>query len=99
KIVLVDLNKLGFNLDLLRLGSVRLVNQGIDHIQVILRVANDQHTGVRPERRAGDVGAAIWQSNGGELNAHALQHRFGVSATDELTVVQQMLPGSASSLN
>src|SRR5262249_44792916 len=64
-------------------------DQCIDHVQIILCVANDQRAAVWPERRA----CAPW-----ERDAHALQHCLRICAADQLAVIIQGLSRGGSAL-
>src|SRR5207247_10733290 len=77
QIILCDLDKLRLDLDLFRNGDVRLFNQCIDQIQIILRVTNDQTAALRKK-----VGASAFRER------HALSFEKFLSPF----AVYQLLP-------
>src|SRR4030095_7936458 len=62
----------------------------IYHVQIVLRITNNQCSAVWPEGCARAFG---------KLNPHAFQHRYRVRSADKLTVVQQSLTCSGSPLH
>src|SRR5262249_5716025 len=90
EIVLIDLDELRLDRDLPRLGRIGLINQRIHHIQIVLRVPDDQCSTVRPE------GCAC---PGWKRNAHAFQHGYCVRSPNELAIVLQSLPRSGGALH
>src|SRR5439155_25733201 len=71
-------------------GYPGLVGQRVNHIEIIGCVAHDQRRAVREKRRA--------RSGDAEVNTHALQKRCSISATDELTIINQLLPSANTRL-
>ena len=52
QIILGDLDKLRFDLDLFRSGNVRLLDEGVDQLKIFFRVAHDQAAALRQKIRA-----------------------------------------------
>ena len=78
QIGLSDLDELRFDLDLLYTGGVRLFNQGVNHIEVVSRIMDDQCSVMWKEGRA---------RPGGKDDTHALQVELGISTTNKLTII------------
>jgi len=83
QIGLGDLDKLCFDLDLLWTRGIRLFNQGVNHIEVVSRITHDQCS-------------VMWKEGCARVrrktDTHALQENLGISTTNELTIINQLLP-------
>ena len=82
QIVLGDLDEFRFDLDLLRSGDVGLLDEGIDQLEVVLRIAHDQPAALRKE---------VCTRARREWHALAFQEFPGAFAIDELMTAGRFL--------
>src|SRR5207249_8643087 len=81
-IVLRDLDKLRFDLDLFRNRDSQLLNNGIDKVQIVLRVANDQTAALREK-----ICACAWR----KLHSLSLEEFLCAFSGDELCSASRFL--------